>query len=344
MRFNLKNKKILGFGEIMMRLTAPSKSTFMQINNLDLHFGGSEANVITNLSILGNNTKYLTKLPDNDLAKMVTMNLNKYGVNTDDILIGGERLGTYYVELGTALRTSKVIYDRKYSSFFDTKVEEYDFDKILNDVGLIHISGITPALNQNTKELTLELLKECKKRNILVSYDSNYRAKLWSISDASDFLKEVLSYVDIAFLGYLDLTNMLNYEISESLASESFDTQLKFLYKKLTEQYPNLTCIASTKRDIISSDENKLKGYIYFDGELYASKQYEFNIVDRIGSGDAFTSGILHCLSNNKNLEETVEFGTACGVLNHTLYGDISTISKDDISNFVRDGITRIKR
>ncbi len=344
MKINLKNKKILGFGEIMMRLTAPSKSTFMQINNLDLHFGGSEANVITNLSILGNKTKYLTRLPDNDLGKMVTMNLNKYGVNTDDIIIGGERLGTYFVELGTALRTSKVIYDRKYSSFFDTRIEEYDFDKILNDVGLIHISGITPALNDNTRELTLEILKECKKRNIVVSYDSNYRAKLWSIDDAAEFLKKVLSYVDIAFLGSLDLTNMLKYKISENLSSEGFDIQLKSLYQQLVSEYPNINCIASTKRDIISSDENKLKGYIYFDGELYTSKQYEFNIVDRIGSGDAFTSGILHCLSTNTNLEETVEFGTACGVLNHTLYGDISTISKNDISNFVRDGITRIKR
>ena len=336
-----KSKKILGLGEIMLRLTAHKDLPLSLSKCLDVHFGGAESNVICNLAILGNRCKFMTKIPNNPLGKGVLYELNKYGVDTSDILLGGDRLGTYYLDPGHSLRTSNVIYDRKYSSFYESKFEEYDFDKILEDVGLLHISGIIPALNDEMKKLTLEIVKECKKRNILVSYDSNYRMKLWTVEEAGVVLKEVLKYVDIAFLGILDMENMLKYEIE----GDNFDDKLSKMYSRLNKEYPNIKYMASTQREIITSDENRLRGFVYTDGKLYSTEKYYFTIVDRVGTGDAFTSGIIHAIKKGNNPLDIVKFGTASSVLKHSYYGDINFVNgEEDIINFVEHGITKIKR
>lgn len=336
-----KAKKILGLGEIMLRLTSRYELPLSQSKQLDVHFGGAESNVICNLAILGNKTKYITKIPNNPLGKGVLYELNKYGVDTSDILVGGERLGTYYLDPGRSLRASNVIYDRKYSSFYESKVEEYDFDKILEDVELIHISGITPALNEETKKLTFEIIKECKKRNILVSYDSNYRMKLWTVEEAGEVLKEVLKYVDIAFLGILDMENMLKYEVEE----DNFEQKLFKMYSRLNKEYPNLKYMASTQREIITSEENRLRGFVFKNEELYSTEKYYFNIVDRLGTGDAFTAGVLHSIKKGKEPLDIVKFGTASCVLKHSYYGDVNFVNgEEDIINFIENGITKIKR
>ena len=208
-------------------------------------------------------------------------------------------------------------------------------------MGLLHISGIIPALNDEMKKLTLEIVKECKKRNILVSYDSNYRMKLWTVEEAGVVLKEVLKYVDIAFLGILDMENMLKYEIE----GDNFDDKLSKMYSRLNKEYPNIKYMASTQREIITSDENRLRGFVYTDGKLYSTEKYYFTIVDRVGTGDAFTSGIIHAIKKGNNPLDIVKFGTASSVLKHSYYGDINFVNgEEDIINFVEHGITKIKR
>ena len=295
--------KVLGLGEVMLRLTPPGYEKIIQANSFSATYAGGEANVICSLSMFGHDTKFVTKLPDNKLGEKVIKDLRSFGVDTKDIITGEGRLGIYFLEQGMGLRNTDVIYDRKYSAISMAKEDEFDIDKILEDVKLLHISGINPALSDDLKNTTLKLVKECKKRNIIVSYDSNFRAKLWSLEDARQFMLEILPYVDIAFLGILDFKNILLYDIPP----ESFEENLKILYKKLFEKYPNLK-------------------------------------FDRVGGGDSFTAGILHGLLNQMTCEETVEFATCASVLKHSISGDMNLVSEKDIKSLMMSGVENINR
>ncbi|MPM95092.1 2-dehydro-3-deoxygluconokinase [bioreactor metagenome] len=266
--------------------------------------------------------------------------MNSFGVDTKDILLGEGRLGIYFLEQGNGLRNSDVIYDRKYSAISMAQLDEFDINNILKDVKLLHISGINPALSKDLKELTLQLAKECKKRNIVVSYDSNFRAKLWNLEDAREFMLEILNYVDIAFLGILDFKNILKYEIP----NDSFENNLKVLYKQLFENYANLQYAASTRRKVNSVNNNSLTGFL-FDGEnINISKEYTFDILDRVGGGDSYTAGILHGLINNMSQKEVVEFATCASALKHSISGDINLVNEDDIKTLMISGVENIKR
>lgn len=202
------SNKILGFGEIMLRLTPTNCNKIIQSNSFDATYAGGEANVICSLSSFNHDTKMVTKLPKNSLGEKVIRDMRAFGVDTKDIVKGEGRLGIYFLETGHGSRNSEVIYDRKYSAISMASKDEFDIDKILNDVKLVHISGITPALSKDLYEFSLDLVKEAKKRNIIVSYDSNYRSKLRSLDEVSKFMKEILPFVDIAFLGILDFKNI----------------------------------------------------------------------------------------------------------------------------------------
>lgn len=332
--------KVLGLGEVMLRLTPPNHEKIIQANTFNATYAGGEANVICSLSMLGHDTKFVTKLPNNKLGEKVIKDLNSFGVDTKDILLGEGRLGIYFLEQGNGLRNSDVIYDRKYSAISMAQLDEFDINNILKDVKLLHISGINPALSKDLKELTLQLAKECKKRNIVVSYDSNFRSKLWSLEDAREFMLNILNYVDIVFLGILDFKNILKYEIP----NDSFENNLKILYKQLFENYPNLQYAASTRRNVNSVNNNSLTGFL-FDGEnINISKEYTFDILDRVGGGDSYTAGILHGLINNMNQEEVVEFATCASVLKHSISGDINLVNEDDIKTLMISGVENIKR
>ena len=181
-----KSKKVLGFGEIMLRLTPPNNQKIIQANSFEAVYSGGEANVIASLAIMGHDTKFITKLPNNYLGEKVISKFRGYNVDVNDVVIGEGRLGVYYSEIGHGLRSTEVIYDRKYSAISMAKKEEFDIKKMLKDVGLVHLSGITPALSNNLKELIIDIVKECRRQGILVSYDSNYRSKLWSIDEAKE--------------------------------------------------------------------------------------------------------------------------------------------------------------
>lgn len=335
-----KSKKILGFGEIMLRLTPPNNQKIIQSDSFEAVYSGGEANVIASLAILGHDTKFITKLPDNYLGKKVISKFRSYNVNVEDIIIGEGRLGVYYSEIGHGLRSTEVIYDRKYSAISMAKKEEFNIKNMLKGVGLVHLSGITPALSSNLKELIIDIVKECKNQGILVSYDSNYRSKLWAIDEAREVLEEVLPYIDFAFLGYLDMINILKFE-DENL---EFEERLKYHYENLFKKYPNLRFASCTKRTVNSINNNTLQGYLFDGNNLFKSNKYTFDILDRVGGGDAFTAGILHGVLNEMENDRIVEFGTCASALKHSIIGDINIIDEDTINSFIDNGLCNVKR
>lgn len=335
-----KSKKILGFGEIMLRLTPPNNQKIIQANSFEAVYSGGEANVIASLAILGHDTKFITKLPNNYLGKKVISKFRGYNVDVNDVILGDGRLGVYYSEIGHGLRSTEVIYDRKYSAISMAEKDEFNIKNMLNGIGLVHLSGITPALSKNLKELIIDIVKECKKQGILISYDSNYRSKLWSIDEAKEVLEEILPYIDFAFLGYLDMINILKFDNNNL----PFEENLEYNYKKLFEKYPNLKYSASTKRTVNSINNNTLQGYLFNGNELFKSNSYTFDILDRVGGGDAFTAGILHGILSDMKNERIIEFGTCASALKHSIIGDINIIDEDTINSFIDDGLCNVKR
>lgn len=338
--FKLQNKKVLGFGEIMLRLTPTNNQKIIQANSFDAIYSGGEANVIASLAMFGHDVKFVTKLPDNYLGQKVIAKFRGYNVDVKDIIIGEGRLGIYYSEIGHGLRSTEVIYDRKYSTISMAKKEEFDLDKILEGVGIVHLSGITPALSKDLYELMIELVKKCKKNNILVSFDSNYRAKLWSIEEAGEFIKDILNYVDYAFLGELDIIRILKFKDIYL----NFEEKLEVLYKELFKIYPNLKYVACTKRKVNTINNNTLKGYLFNGEKLYISNEYTFDILDRVGGGDAFTAGILNGILKDMKEDRIVEFGICASVLKHSLIGDINLIDEETVNNLIDNGLCNIKR
>lgn len=338
--FKIENKKVLGFGEIMLRLTPPNNQKIIQANSFDAIYSGGEANVIASLAMFGHNTKFVTKLPDNYLGEKVISKFRGYNVDIRDIVIGEGRLGVYYSEIGHGVRSTEVIYDRKYSAISMAKKEEFDIDKMIDGVGLVHLSGITPALSKELYELMIQIVKRCKEKSILVSFDSNYRAKLWSIDEAEKFLKEVLNYVDYAFLGDLDITKILKFED----VSLDYEDKLETLYRKLFKVYPNLKYAACTKRKVNTINNNTLKGYLFNGEKLFISNEYTFDILDRVGGGDAFTAGILNGILKGMKEDRIVEFGICASALKHSVIGDINLIDEETVNNLIDSGLCNIKR
>ena len=337
---NLSNKKILGFGEIMLRLTPPNNQKILQSNSFEAVYSGGEANVIASLAIFGHDTKFVTKIPNNHLGEKVLSKFRGYNVDVSDIVTGEGRLGIYFSEIGHGLRSTEVIYDRKYSAISMADKSEFDIDKILDGVGFVHMSGITPALSESLREFTIDFIKTCKERGILVSYDSNFRAKLWSLEEAREVLEEVMPYVDIAFLGHLDIINILQFE-NKGL---EYEENLKDLYARLFEKYPNLKYAACTKRTVNSINNNSLCGYLFDGEELIVSNEYTFDILDRVGGGDAFTAGVLHGIFKNMSNQEIIEFAICPSSLKHSILGDINIVDEQTILSLMKNGLQNIKR
>lgn len=324
----------------MLRLTPPNNQKILQSNSFEAVYSGGEANVIASLAMFGHDTKFVTKLPDNHLGQKVLSKFRGYNVDISDVVTGEGRLGIYFSEIGHGLRSTEVIYDRKYSAISMADKSEFDIDKILDGVGFVHMSGITPALSKSLREFTIDFIKACKERGILVSYDSNFRAKLWSLEESREVLTEVMPLIDIAFLGHLDMINILQFE-DKGL---EFNENLKDLYGRLFEKYPNLKYAACTKRTVNSINNNSLRGYLYDGEELIVSNEYTFDILDRVGGGDAFTAGVLHGIFKNMKHEEIIEFGICASSLKHSILGDINIVDEDTVVSLMKNGLQNIKR
>lgn len=331
--------RVLCMGETLLRYST-CKGHRMSELDFKVHVGGSETNIAVNLSQLGFDTTLLTKLPSHALGDAVISFLKTYDVNTSYILRNHMRIGSYYLETGSGNRCSQVIYDRGHSAMTSFCLDDIDIDNVFKDIDVFVVSGITVALNQEVLEAVITMMKYCREHHICVVYDSNYRAKMWSIEEASKAIKQILPYVDILSAGYLDAQNFLGLTSS----CETFEERLADLYKQMKELYPRLQYITSTKRDIVSTSVNDLTGYLYSD-QLYVSKTYHIDdIVDRVGGGDAFISGLIYGLCHDLDLQYSLEFACCSSVLKHSVHGDANQFSAQEIKDFCDKGTSQIQR
>lgn len=341
----MAKNKILAFGEIMLRLTPPDYTTISQAINFLANYGGCEANVLVSLSHLGHKTEFLTKLPDNQLGDSAIRHLNSHGVNTDHVVRGSSNIGMYFVETGFGGRPSKVLYNRKHSSVTRISTKEIDFDDLFKDVKWFHLSGITLALGDKVRKVAYKCLEHCKKNGITVSFDFNFRSKLWdSIEEARPYFKQVVPYVNVIFANQFDLGEILEIELDDNV-NDLTEKRLA-LSKKLISQ-SNVEYVFGTDRVVHTATDNSLSSYcICKDGSYKQEDPIRFSIYDRIGGGDAFASGVIHgLLKDFNNPEYALKFGLATSVLEHTLYGDVSTLSESEVEEFIEtNGNAAIQR
>ena len=330
--------KVITLGEIMLRFSTHQGTRLAQSDTFKVHYGGGEANVAISLANYGHTVSFASKVPDNPLGESVKKHLKRYGVGTDALLFGGDRLGTYYVESGIGQRAASVVYDRTRSSFSEMTSSEWSEEVLFSEVDIFHISGITPALSHQWQTLTLELMKAAKQQGCKISFDMNYRGKLWTQQEAGRVMKILLPYVDYCSAGSMDAKYLLGIPPQQT-------EELSYYYKKMQEHYPNIQVFYSTKRTITSASDNELTGTLWMNKTYYESApQMICPIVDRVGGGDAFCGGVLHGLLKKKKPQEIIEFATAASALKHTVEGDCNQFSEEEINSFLAVGSGKIIR
>lgn len=336
-------KNIVTIGEIMMRLSPPDNNKILNTTSFNINYGGGEANVAVALAQYGIDASFITKLPENSIGDAVIKHLKGFGVKTDSIIRGGKRLGIYFLENGYSIRNSKVIYDRADSSITDAGISEYNWDEIYKNKDILHISGITLALSEKAFSLGKTAIIEAKKRNLKVSFDFNYRSKLWTLEEAGAKIKEIIAYVDIAFASHLDFIKILGHNEDLPAKGENLEKYYENLYSKIINNY-NFEVIVTSIRDVKSASNNIYGGLIFKDKKIYRSKDYDISIIDRVGTGDAFTGGYLAAYSKDFDNQKAIEFAVASGAIKHTIAGDVIIATADEVEDFALQNSLIINR
>ena len=317
----------------MLRLTPPDYNKIDQSQSFLVNYGGGEANVAVSLSHFGHKTYFVSKLPPNILGDAAIQHLRGHGVNTDYIVRGGSTLGIYFLEPGFGGRPSKVIYNRKHSAMTRIKPEELDFDEIFREATWFHVSGISPALGEKVREVLFLCLKACGQYHIPVSFDFNYRSKLWTVEEAIPHYKNMMPYVDVVFASAYDCETILGIESDEKI-QDSREKRAN-LFERVLREY-DIRYLFGTDRTIYTATENSLAGYCVSAKEQICTDPIRFNIYDRIGGGDAFASGVIHgLLQDLYNPKYALQFGLVASVLKHTIYGDASVLKCEDILDYM---------
>lgn len=321
------NGKIVTLGEIMMRLSCPDQGRFLQAQQFDVLYAGSEANIASALSLWGIGACHVTALPDHDLGKAAASSLKQYGVDTSHIVFEDGRLGVYFLEHGASIRSPKIIYDRFDSVFAMCSPDAYDWDAILEGATWFHWSGITPAISANAARACRDAVVTARKKGLTVSGDINYRRNLWQYGKTpQEIMPELIEHCDVVVAGVTDLENCAG------ITGSSFEDACK----KTIEKFPNVRTIVTTERETISASHNKLKGVLWNGKQLFRSPGYDINpIVDRVGAGDAFMAGFVYATLKGGDPTHIITFATASGALKHTVEGDVNVVSIDEIDNIV---------
>lgn len=338
--------KVITFGEIMLRLAPEGYYRFVQADSFGATFGGGEANVSVSLANYGIDTAFVTKLPTHEIGQAAVNSLRKYGVDTSFIVRGGPRVGIYYLEKGASQRPSKVIYDRAGSSIMLAAKDDFDWDKIFEDVSWFHFTGITPALGDNVAEICLEACKKAKEKGITVSCDLNYRKKLWTKEKASQVMDKLCHYVDVCISNEEDANDVfgIKSESTDVTSGKLNKDGYKEVAKKLTDRF-GFKKVAITLRTSISASENNWSGMLYEDGKAYFSKEYNMKIVDRVGGGDSFGGGLIYACLNDYEPQKAIEFAVAASCLKHSIEGDFNMVSVSEVQTLAGgDGSGRVQR
>ena len=339
-------KKIVTLGEIMLRLSTPGFERFVQSDSFDVVYGGGEANVAVSLANYGHDAYFVSKLPKNEIGQAAVNALRRYGVHTDYIVRGGDRVGIYYLESGASMRPSKVIYDRAHSSIAEADVSDFDFDEIFKDADWFHFSGITPALSEKAAIMTEEALRAAKRHNVTVSVDLNYRKKLWTPERAKEVMSNLMQYVDVCIGNEEDAEKVLGFKPGRTDVT-SGDLELagyKDIFEQMMKKF-GFKYVISSLRESYSASDNGWSACAYDGKEFYHSRKYDIRIVDRVGGGDSFAAGVIHGLLEGKDFKDALEFGVAASALKHTVLGDFNMVTKDEVETLLKgDASGRVQR
>lgn len=342
----MEKKKFVGFGEIMVRLAPAGVLRFPQADSFTVNYSGTEGNMAVALAYMGMPAEMVTKFPDNDIGRCAYRMLRRYDVLTDHIAWGGERLGLYYLERGASQRPSKVIYDRKYSSIAEAAPEDFDWDEIFKDAGWFHFTGITVALSKNMRTICRQACEAAKRHGVKVSCDLNYRKSLWSTEEAKRAMTPLMEYVDVCIANEEDSEKVLGIKPSDTdvihgkLSLDGYSV----LARKLTDTF-GFEKVAITLRESISASVNNWSAMIYADGQTYLSKKYTMQIVDRVGGGDSFASGLIYGFLNDFDNQKALEFATGASCLKHSIEFDFNLSTVDEVMNLINgDGSGRVQR
>jgi len=343
-------EKVITFGEIMLRLAPPSKKRFIQARAFDAIYGGGEANVAASLANYGVAVDFITKLPSHEIGEACINYLRQFGVGIDKIVRGGDRIGIYFLEMGSSVRPSKVIYDRAHSSISEADPSDFHWDEIFKDAHWFHWTGITPAISQNLADICLEAVKSAKENNITVSCDLNYRSKLWKYGkEPIEVIPELVKYTDVAIGNEEDAEKVLGIRPPDTdVTSGQLDAEnYRFVVEEMKKKYPNLSKIAITLRGSLSASHNSWSAILYDGLKLYKGPQYEITpIVDRVGGGDSFMGGLIYgLLTYGDDLQSALDFAVAASCLKHTIYGDFNLVSVEEVLKLMKgDASGRVSR
>ena len=325
--------KIITFGEIMLRLSPNGNDRFIQTEEFRIIPGGGEANVAVSLANYGHEACFVTKLPKHEIGQIAVNALRRYGVNTEYITRGGNRIGLYYAETGASMRASKVIYDRANSAIAEADPKDFDFDAIMEGASWFHWSGITPAISDKAAELTKLACEAAKRHGVTVSVDLNFRKKLWTSEKAISVMRPLMKYVDVCIGNEEDAELCLGFKPDADVEAGNTDAAgYEGIFKQMMKEF-GFKYVVSTLRESFSATHNGWKALIYNGKDFYQSKRYEINpIIDRVGGGDSFSGGLIHgMLKYPGDQASALEFAVAASALKHTINGDFNHVSEDEV-------------
>ena len=339
-------KRIVTFGEIMLRLAPEGYLRFFQNDTMQATFGGGEANVAVSLANYGMDASFVTKLPAHAIGQGAVNSLRGLGVDTKDIVRGGDRVGIYFLEKGASQRGSVCIYDRAHSAIQEASREDFDWDKIFDGADWFHFTGITPALGENLVEICLDACKAAKAKGVKISCDLNYRGKLWTRAQAREAMTKLCEYVDVCISNEEDAKDVFGIEAANTdIYGGKLDKEgYKSVAKQLMDTF-NFEKVAITLRSSISANDNDWAGMLY-DGENYCfSKEYHLHIVDRVGGGDSFGGGLIYSLLSGKDSQSAIEFAVAASALKHSIEGDYNRVTVSEVEKLAGgDASGRVQR
>lgn len=339
-------KRIITFGEIMMRLNPEGYNRFVQADRFEVSYAGGEANVAVSLAQYGMDAAFVSKVPSHEIGQCAVNALRRYGVDTRYMVRGGNRLGVYYVEKGASQRPSKVIYDRAGSSIALSRQEDFDWDAIFEGADWFHWTGITPALGGELPEICLAACKAAKAKGITVSCDLNYRKKLWTREKANQVMSVLMPYVDVCIANEEDAKDVFG------IVAENTDIDAGKLnyagYVTVAEQLSRrfgCKAVAITLRSSISANDNDWAAMLYTGGAPYFSSSYHIHIVDRVGGGDSFGAGLIYALLTEKEPQDVIQYATAASCLKHSIEHDFNLVQVEEVETLAAgNGNGRVQR
>ncbi len=342
-------RKVVTFGEIMLRLATPGYLRFAQANSFNAVYGGGEANVAVSLANYGIQSKFITRLPKNDIGAACEMELKKHGVDTSGIIKGGERLGIYFLETGAVARASKVVYDRAFSSFSTIEKGMIDWDSVLEGADAFHWTGITPAVSQGAADVCLEAIQTANKKGIMVTCDLNYRKNLWKYGKtAKEVMPELVAGCDVVLGNEEDAEMVLGIKpegVNVTGGHVEADAYLS-VSQQIMKQFPRVKKVITTLRGSVNANHNTWSGVLYDGEKLFKAPTYQItHIVDRVGGGDSFMGGLLYGLLTYNDDQKTLDFAVAASCLKHTIYGDFNLVTIEEVEKLMGgDASGRVSR